>query len=212
MDLQYLLIIFISLFISLEIFYVKKRLEHSIRTEFDKKIELFRQDFQREITSLQAIYTYKHLAIKSSFENTANLNEKFWEAYWNHQLLWTYDEMSANERSASLKVIEDFRQYLFSHQIFFDPEVYDMTMNATTRMLALSRFRAANRQPVEVKTGKDGEYEEYISNALSNVVRLIRQKFELPAIPENLRVPPKNNEIKSQEIKIPKRRAVNNQK
>jgi hypothetical protein len=185
------LIVIVGLFVSLEMFYVKRRLDHSLRAEFDKQVESFRQSFQRELASIQALYSYKQLSIKSAFEQTCALNERFWNAYWSHQDLWSHERMEAGPRQESLRKIQDFREFLFSHQIYLDSAIYETCIRAVTNMLALSRFRAVNRQPPEVSNGRDSEMEREIERALSDVVRLIREKFELPAIPNDLRIPPR---------------------
>ena len=113
------LLILLLVFIPIATFYIKRRLEHSLRTEFDRQIQEMRQTFQREMASINALYDYKQVAIKASFDETVKLNEKIWPAYWAHQDLWSYETMSIPEREAALKTIIELRRFLFSHQILF---------------------------------------------------------------------------------------------
>jgi hypothetical protein len=97
--------------------------------------------------------------------------------------------MSIPDRETALKAILNLRQLLFSHQIFFDTEIYENSIQAMVNMLALSRFRAAGRQPPEERNGRDIEMENEINARFGNIVRLIREKFELGTIPADLRIP-----------------------
>lgn len=191
MTIERFLLILLVLFIPMATFYIKRRLEHSLRTEFDRQIESMRQTFQREMASVKAVYDYKQVAIKASFEETVKLNDILWPAYWAHQDLWSYENMSIPNRETALKAILALRQFLFSRQIFFDTEIYENSIQAMVNMLALSRFRAANRRPPEERTGRDIEMENDINTRLGNIVRLIREKFELGTIPADLRIPAK---------------------
>jgi hypothetical protein len=189
MTVEQVLLILITVFIPIGTHYIKKRLEHSLRTEFDRQIESIRQTFQRELASIKADYEYKQVAIKSSFEQTVKLNDTLWPAYWAHQDLWSFENMSVPDREVALSAIVTLREFLFSHQIFFDAEIYENSIRAMVSMLALSRFRAAGRQPPEVRTGRDMQMETEINTRLDNIVRLIREKFELGTIPADLRIP-----------------------
>jgi hypothetical protein len=73
MTTEQFLLILIAVFIPIATYYIKRRLEHSLRTEFDRQIEAMRQTFQREMASIKAVYDYKQAAIKSSFEETVKL-------------------------------------------------------------------------------------------------------------------------------------------
>lgn len=199
MNLESYLIIVVGLFVSLELFYVKRRLDHSLRAEFENQLESLRQSFQRELTSIQAVYTYKHLAIKSSFEQTCSLNDQLWKAYWSHQDLWSHDTMELAARQESLKKIQQFRDFLISHHIYIDTEIYEICIHTVVNMLALSRFRAINRTPPEERNGKDFEMEREIEQLLGKVVRLIKEKFELPANPNDLRILPRDDKIPEEE-------------
>jgi hypothetical protein len=178
MNFQIFALILIYVFVPLFLFWVKSRLENSIRTEFD-----------RRIVSLQSILSYKQLSIAKSFEKTITLNELLWNSFWAHLDLGTPNELPLPEREKALKVIQDFKSFLFSNQIYFDNTIYEASVRAVVNMLALSRYRAANRTPPEVRTGKDIDMEQEISNRISEVAKLIREKFELPALPADLRLP-----------------------
>ena len=178
MIIQLLALILIYVFVPFFLFWVKSRLENSIRTEFDKRI-----------VSLQSIMSYKQLSITKSFEKTIALNEFLWNSFWAHQTLGSLDELPSIEREKALKVIQDFKSFLFSNQVYFDNTIYEASIQAVVNMLALSRYRAANLTPPQVRTGKDIDMEQEIYKCISEVARLIREKFELPALPADLRLP-----------------------
>ena len=191
MDIQSLLP-YLNLLILVALPFVAQRyVEGWLKHHFDVHVESMRQAFQREITMLQSQVSYKQLSISKSFEETAKLNDLMWNAYWKHQDLWSADKLAEKDRLTALETLQEFRYYVFAHQIFFDPAIYENAIQLAVKMLSLSRYRATLAKPPTEEPGKDTEIE--ISNHLDVATRLIREKFEIPALPADLKVPPKDS-------------------
>ena len=163
----------------------------TIRQAFEREVESIRQTFQREIVTVQSQLSYKQLVIAKSFDETIELNRLMWEAYWNHQDLWSPDKMTEDQRKAALETLNSFRLFLFSHQVFYDFDIFDNAIQLAVKMLSLSRYRAILAQPPAAKLGKDTDVELEINHHLDAVTRLIREKFQMPALPADLIAPRK---------------------
>jgi hypothetical protein len=143
------------------------------------------------MVAVQSQLSYKQLIIAKSFDETIELNRLMWEAYWSHQDLWSPDKMTEDQRVAALETLNSFRLFLYSRQVFYDFDIFDNAIQLAVKMLSLSRYRAKLAQPPAVKLGKDTEVEMEINHHLDAVTRLIRERFQMPALPADLIAPKK---------------------
>lgn len=166
--------IILTAIIGVLVFFMQRRIEK----KFIKENEILKSELAKGLIKANAIYDFKQLLTKESFDITINLYHKLFETSKSYQKLWNR-KIEKSDWDKNYQNLQDYQILLFSNQILLKKDIFEKYKNIIGNMINVSLIIATDSKI-------DASFIKEIKNSLSDLTNLIRTHFGLDDLPGDL--------------------------